>query len=150
MESNEQIKLRFKGVDFPFIQLNSIQSYVGKEESQVNIEILPRFFFPQGQQNAFNIIMQVELSVDDFFKLNITGVGSFELSKDDVTDEEKKSFINANSTAMMFPYVRAFISTLTSNLGNVTTPIILSTRFFKGELEEFKELPQPELFDKSK
>jgi preprotein translocase subunit SecB len=40
----------------------------------------------------------------------------------------------------MFPYVRAFITTLTTNLGNVTNPLIIPTQFFKGELEEVQHL----------
>ncbi len=36
----------------------------------------------------------------------------------------------------MFPYVRAFVTTLTSNLGNVTGSLTIPTQFFHGELPE--------------
>jgi len=52
----------------------------------------------------------------------------------------KKVFVNINAPAIMFPYVRAFITTLTTNLGNVTSPLIIPTQFFKGELEEVQHL----------
>jgi preprotein translocase subunit SecB len=52
----------------------------------------------------------------------------------------KKVFVDINAPAIMFPYVRAFITTLTTNLGNVTSPLIIPTQFFKGELEEVQHL----------
>ena len=36
----------------------------------------------------------------------------------------------------MFPYVRAFITTLISNLGNVTGTLVIPTQFFQGDLPE--------------
>jgi len=37
----------------------------------------------------------------------------------------------------MFPYVRSFITTLTSNLGDVTGSLVIPTQFFQGDLPEF-------------
>ncbi len=130
MDTNEQVKLRFKGVDFPQVQLNSIQPYVESEDNKVKVEIVPRFFFPNGPNNVFKIVIQVDVSAENYFNLRVIGVGTFELSIEDVNEEERKRFINANSTAIVFPYVRAFVSQITSNVGNVVTPIILPTRFF--------------------
>lgn len=139
MEITEQIRLRFKGVDFPSVQLKSLKPYKEHDDHKMMISMLPKVFIPIDTQNTFKIIMQVELSVEGYFTLSVTGVGFFELTEENVSEEVRKSFINANSTAIMFPYVRAFISTITSNIGNVTTPIILPTRFFKGDLEEVNE-----------
>jgi preprotein translocase subunit SecB len=137
METGEQVTLRFKGVDFPSIQLNSKKPFKESENSNIKIDIQPRAFIPEDSTNLFKIIMDVELSSEDHFNLKLTAVGNFELSKENVSQEQIKSFINANSTAIMFPYVRAFISMLTSNTGNVTSAILLPTRFFKGDyLEE--------------
>jgi len=83
--------------------------------------------------------MEIHLSSEEHFTLSITAVGTFELKKEEssvskeITEAERKTLINANSTAIMFPYVRSFIAMLTSNLGKVTTPIILPVRFFKGD-----------------
>ena len=137
MEIKEQISLRFKGVDFPSVQLSSSKPYKEDKDNPISVEINPRAFIPADSPNTFKIIMDVRIEAEDFFLLNVTGVGLFELSQLDVTPEIRKTFINANSTAIVFPYMRAFISSLTSSLGNVTTPILLPTRFFKGDyLEE--------------
>ena len=50
-------------------------------------------------------------------------------------DKEIKPFIDINAPAIMFPYVRAFLSTLTANLGAGFPPIILPPQIFQGELE---------------
>ena len=120
----------------PSVQLNSLKAYKEDADNPISVDIKPKAFIPSDSPNTFKIIMDVEIKADDFFHLKVTGVGSFELSKEDVTADTRKTFINANSTAIMFPYMRAFIATLTANIGNVTTPILLPTRFFKGDYIE--------------
>jgi preprotein translocase subunit SecB len=43
--------------------------------------------------------------------------------------------MNINAPAIMFPYIRAFISNLTSNLGNIIQTITLPPYFFGKEIE---------------
>lgn len=140
MEINEQIKLRFTGVDFPSISLNSMKSHFDSETYPIKVSIDPKVFLPKDKKNYFDILMSVDISAKDHFELNVVAIGHFQLSKEDVSDEERKTFVNANSPAIMFPYVRAFISTLTGNLGDVMNCILLPTRFFKGNLEELEGL----------
>ena len=80
--------------------------------------------------------MDISLVANEFFELSLIAIGHFKFDND-IEESQKKDFVNANAPAIMFPYVRAFITTLTSNLGSVTMPIILPTQFFNGELEEF-------------
>ena len=139
MEIKEQISLLFRGVDFPSINLSSLKPFTESDDNKVEIKIDPRAFIPADNPNIFKIVMEILLSSDEHFSLAITAVGTFELKKGEdsvnkeITEDERKTLINANSTAIMFPYVRAFISTLTSNIGKVITPIILPVRFFKGD-----------------
>lgn len=138
MEVKEQIKLRFLGVDFPSVQFSSAQQYISEKSSEpLLINIIPKAFLPKDRLNVFHIIMNVEISLKGFFDLKIIGIGYFELPVDSVTEEQRRAFINANSVAIVFPYVRSFVATLTANLGDVMTPIILPAQFFKGELEEY-------------
>ncbi len=84
----------------------------------------------------FRIIMEVRLTCEGSFNLILNAVGEFYFDHG-VTDEKlKKSFVNVNAPAIMFPYVRSFVSTLTSNLGGVLTSLVIPTQFFHGELEE--------------
>jgi len=131
--------LKFHGVDFPVINLESENPFIQSPENRINIDIKPKVFYPLEQPDYFKIIQEVTLSSSNFFDLFIISVGTFEL-KTDVDKNLKKVFVNINAPAIMFPYVRAFITTLTTNLGNVTSPLIIPTQFFKGELEEVQHL----------
>jgi preprotein translocase subunit SecB len=137
MEINTQPNLKFHGVDFINIQLLSSKGYDG--ESEIELSISPKVFYPEDKPNEFKIFMEVKMKCEEFFDLTVGGIGSFEF--DDEFDDEtlKRTIVNSNSPAIMFPYVRAFISTLTTNLGNVTGPLIIPTQFFRGELEEVSE-----------
>lgn len=140
MSIETQIKLEFISVDFPIVNLNSQKQYLGEDEINFNIE--PRVYFPKEAPNQFKIIQEVELSVPDNFNISIIAVGSFEIKN--VEDEKiRHNIININAPAIMFPYIRSFISTFTSNLGSVTGTLTIPPQFFKGELpivtdEEFK------------
>ena len=58
----------------------------------------------------------------------------------EVEDQNLRStFINTNAPAIMFPYIRSFISTLTSNVGNVTGTLNIPPQFFKGNLPVLSE-----------
>lgn len=139
VEVADQIQLKFHGVDFPVINLKSENPFVQSPGNIINIDIKPKVFYPTEQPDYFKIIQEVTLSSSNFFELFIISVGTFEL-KANVDENLKKVFVNINAPAIMFPYVRAFITTLTTNLGNVTSPLIIPTQFFKGELEEVQHL----------
>jgi len=139
VEIADQIQLKFHGVDFPVINLKSENAFIQIPENRINIDIKLKVFYPLEQPDYFKIIQEVTLSSSNFFDLFIISVGTFEL-KTDVDKNLKKVFVNINAPAIMFPYVRAFITTLTTNLGNVTNPLIIPTQFFKGELEEVQHL----------
>lgn len=141
MEVSNQIQLKFHGVDFPVINLNSDEPFFQNEENGISIDITPKVFYPKEQPEFFKIIQEIKLSSDKYFNLFILAVGTFEI-KADIDEKIKKSFVNINAPAIMFPYIRAFISTLTTNLGNVTGALTIPTQFFKGELEEIQDLPQ--------
>ena len=135
MEVANQPKLMFHGVDFVNIKLNTYQQYDNNTGIDLNIE--PKVFYPEENLTFFKIFMEISVHCESFFDLNILAIGNFEFDKEFDDKELKKTFINTNAPAIMFPYVRSFITSLTSNLGNVTGPLILPTQFFQGDLPEF-------------
>ncbi|MGC4130258.1 MAG: protein-export chaperone SecB [Bergeyella sp.] len=131
MSAETQIKLKFSSVDFPVVNFNSDQQFTGEQGININIE--PKVYFPKDNPNHFKIIQEVHVSADNTFNLFIVAIGNFELSN--VEDEKiRHNFVNMNAPAIMFPYIRSFISTFTSNLGNVTGTLNIPPQFFKGEL----------------
>lgn len=136
MEVTDQPKLFFHGVDIVNINFNSIAIPDGS--LNVNLTCLPKVYFPIENKNRFNIVMDIKMVDVRYFELSLRAVGKFEVSEE-LTEELKKTFVNSNSPAIMFPYVRAFITTLTSNLGKTMGTLWLPTQFFKGDLEEIHE-----------
>lgn len=149
MESEEQILLRFHGSDFVRVNFFSYQPF--DESTSIKIDVTAKVYFPKGDNRKFEIIMAVTVGVPDFFQLSLDAIGHFKFHNDlDNNVDMRKQLVNRNAPAIMFPYVRAFITTLTSNLGLSMRPLTIPTRFFMGELEEFipeddKEVSSTEL-----
>ncbi|QEC41563.1 protein-export chaperone SecB [Pseudobacter ginsenosidimutans] len=138
MEIKPQPKLKFVGVHIINVQFKASQE-ITKEKS-LNINIEPTVFYPEDNTNAFSILMTVSISHKEELSLTVHSVGNFLVETEGSTSDQdfRKSLVNANAPAIMFPYLRAFISTFTSNLGGIVSPIILPTQFFQGELKEHK------------
>ena len=130
MSIETQIKLKFLSVNFPVVNFNSENQFNGDKEITVNIE--PKVYFPKGNSNHFKIIQDVQVSVENVFDIFIIAIGNFELNVED--EKLRTTFVNMNAPAIMFPYIRSFISTLTSNLGDVTGTLNIPPQFFKGNL----------------
>jgi len=135
MEVSVQPKLMFHGVDFINIKFDTNQQY--DNEAGIDLNIDPKVFYPENETNFFKIFMEVSIHCEKFFDLNLVGIGNFEFDKEFENLELKKTFVNTNAPAIMFPYIRSFITTLTTNLGNVTGAIVIPTQFFQGDLPEF-------------
>lgn len=131
----KQENLRFDGVKFYSVHFDILGN--PKENTEIDLDIVPKVMYNTSTQ--FNIVYDVNLSVDAVFTLNLKAVGYFEISEELLENENiKEQLINTNAPAIVFPYLRSFISMFTSNLGTIPT-LTLPTQFFKGKLEEFSE-----------
>jgi preprotein translocase subunit SecB len=135
MEQVKQPKLTFHGVDILSVDFKAIGKR--KPDTSVEIKCESKVFYPVDKNNFFNILMDMELKNEDYFELSLKAVGTFELESE-LVYELRKIFVNSNAPAIMFPYVRSFVSTLTANLGNTMDTLIIPTQFFRGELEEIR------------
>ena len=131
----KQENLRFDGVKFYSVHFDILGN--PKENTEINLDIIPKVTYNTNTQ--FNIVYDVKLFVDEVFRLELRAVGYFEMS-DELLDNENviEQLIHTNAPAIVFPYLRSFISMFTSNLGTIPT-LTLPTQFFKGKLEEFSE-----------
>lgn len=135
MEVSRQPKLIFHGVDIVNINFNLLGPKAA--ESKIDVTCAPKIFHPDGITNAFKIFMDVDLQAEGHFLLSLNAIGNFEFDAE-LTDDLRTMLANSNSPAIMFPYIRSFITTLTANIGTVIAPIVIPPQFFKGALEEFK------------
>jgi len=137
MESVIQPKIKFDGINIVNVQVNVMQPSQEEEAQNVELNLDARLFPLEEGSREFRIWMEVEVQVRDFWLVKVAGFGLFELSED-LTAEEMRSLINVNAPAIMFPYFRAFISTLTANCGGSLPSVMLPPRTFVGEMEEVK------------
>ena len=95
---------------------------------------MPTFFKMLGT-NQSSASGQVNLSVPDFWSLQVGGFGHFEIVGEP-TLEEREGLIHVNGPAILFPYFRAFVSTLTANTGGAVPAVVIPPHFFRGKLEK--------------
>lgn len=137
MEVKPQAFLKFHGVDFQQVNFLAI-GVVPPEDKHIEMDITPSVYFPEYSNSIFHVLFNISLSSDKFFNLNIAAIGKFEILGEP-TDEMKNNFVHISSAPIMFPYVRAFISTLTANLGKVPGAINIPPYFFSGNMQVIKK-----------
>jgi len=113
MKVEEQPKLRFNGVDI--INVNFHTEKPLENDAELDLDVSPKVFYPKKEKQFFKIIIELSLRAQDYFELNIVALGKFQFDKK-VDNEIRKEFANINAPAIMFPYLRSFISTFTSIL----------------------------------
>ncbi len=141
MDVKVQPILKFKGIEIVNVNVNLINSFNHNEQPPIDLTIVPKVFYPEDSANEFTIIVDLKVASKDFFNITIVAFGGFTLNKP-ANDPDSKPFIDVNAPAIMFPYVRSFLSTLTANLGTGFPPIILPPHLFQGELEVYKPDPK--------
>lgn len=134
MEVNKQPKLLFQGVDFINVVFDAKQPFDTEEE--IVTSIVPKLHIDEDDPGSFLILMEVNLKIEGFFFLGLTAIGHFEIEGEVAERALQDDFMNANAPAIVFPYVRAFVSTFTSLLGASSETIVIPTQFFKGPLEK--------------
>ena len=133
--ASKQELMRFDGVKFYSVHFDILGKQ--KENTDIILDIRPRVLY--NSETKFDIIYEVDLSVPDLFKLNLRSVGYFELSQEVLGNPNiKEQLVNTNAPAIVFPYIRSFISMFTANLGTIPS-LTVPTHFFKGKLEEYKD-----------
>jgi preprotein translocase subunit SecB len=137
MEASTQIKLRFTGVDIFSVNFSSLKAF-NEDDDRVTLDIQPKVFYPEDDHKSFKIIMDVKIGCQDYFDISLIAMGNFEFNIDVEDREVRKKFVTVNAVGIVFPYIRSFVATFTSNLGKTVKPILIPTQFFKGELEELQ------------
>lgn len=119
----EQIaKFRFRGY-------NIIKSSIEINEGRTANEDLTVEFSQEGSENIESNFYKHTIGVDivdkdNVMRISVIVIGFFEFDND-IDDKLKVVFFNSSAPAILFPYIRAYITTLTGLSG--VNPVILPT-----------------------
>lgn len=142
MEVGKQNKLNFSGVDIVNINVHVIHPLPKENPPPIDFTIIPKVFYPADAPEEFVILNEVKLVGKEFFNISILAFGFFSMPGLEGNIRDQKGFININAPAIMFPYLRAFVATLTANMGVNFAQILIPPHFFKGDMEEHIESPK--------
>jgi preprotein translocase subunit SecB len=110
---------------FRFLGYKIIKSYLDFNDrdiqsDSINLNIKPTII--EQTEKLFRLNLDVTLGNDTSdFNVNISIIGTFEYESDD--KERLSKFFSLNAPAIMFPYIRAYISTITT-LSGIPTMLI--------------------------
>ena len=98
------------------------------QNKQTKIEVKQHFNVRYNvQDNKANVILSYNVDKDAPFKLDVELVGHFSFNVDeDAGNRGFNYYLQTNAVAIMFPYLRQVLTTLTA-LTNTMTPVILPT-----------------------
>lgn len=115
---------QFRFIDFKVIKSIyqiDVPKFKQGGKLDVNFKFPAELDYAQGQPIAFPMEVLIE-NEDKSLRIQVGIIGVFE-SNVDITKE--KSFIEVSAPAIIFPYIRAYVSNLTSMSG--IQPILLPT-----------------------
>ena len=113
---------------------------------ELEIDITPQLLRGQTQEDnalPWHIILETSVSLGGFFKLDVAIIGHFRLSDYDSAQPEDHQLIHLNATAILYPYVRAYISSITALSGQNVGTITLPPRFFDDQIEDITPPDDP-------
>jgi len=121
---SEANKSEFKFSGFQILKSQIEKTDIEKVVSDLSIDFIPRGELNKGTKK-FNLYLEVQISNSEkTFLINIIAVGFFEYSIES-GDDKLKNYFYVNAPAILFPYIRAYISTLTNLSGY--SPVNLPT-----------------------
>ncbi|MDM1057879.1 protein-export chaperone SecB [Myroides odoratimimus] len=138
MEQKEnKARLQFENFVVPEFYAQKIVDDSGFENI---FDLEPRAVISR-KEKQFHISIAIELvDLDSGIKINMLGIGVF--SYDVGNEEELLSYMGLNGPAIVFPYLRSFISTYTANSGlnTVTIPTLNLSMFKQSIIENIIDL----------
>ena len=138
---NSPAKLRFKGIDIVEVQFVAQRPF--DQTTLIDLDVTPQVFYPEDEPTVFRLFMGVRLHAEEFFTFNLRAIGHFEFSEE-LNSVDRKAMVDRNAPAIMYPYIRAAVATISSSLGESLGTLHIPARFFSGEVPEIVSSPNQE------
>lgn len=121
--------IKFSKVDFQAEELSKFPA----EDLNIDLDFTPSF----SNERDFYINFTLNLKKENSSLLSLEAKAYFRTDQDMNEDFKASHFININAPAIAYPYIRAFVSTITVNSGY--NSVILSVFNFVARAEEKKK-----------
>lgn len=120
------MKSQLRFIDYIVEKVEFYNNFNDNEDVELDFDISSEIELSGDEDNIFLTRLNISIFRDAKkngypFSMNLTISGIFEF--ENIDEEMKKSFMEVNSVAILFPYARAIVSSYTAN-SNVT-PLIL-------------------------
>ena len=131
--------LNFSGYRFDSIHFDVTPGLIASDQ----FSLLPTFtkkISADGGNIEVQLSMKIESTPESVapFSLHLVMTGSFVLEMDQENEEMRKTLINNNTVAIMFPFLRSAVSTLTTtaNFPPLLLPVINLAAFLNDDSED--------------
>jgi preprotein translocase subunit SecB len=114
MSKNSVTQAPFKFKNF-IIPESQIKIAPGANSDSIDVKINPEGVIHENKK-IFEVTLNIFLTSDEKFEVAVKMVGLFEF-KDVIVKEELNNYFYVNAPAIIFPYLRSYISALTALSG---------------------------------
>lgn len=127
---SNQNAIRLEAIKFPEFNFRNpelVFSVSSSEQKELDMDVSYKILFSKKKKNTFVVKFDLELhsKEDEKFKSKLVMAAIFETEQDMDDDFKKSDFVQLNAPAIAFPYLRSFVTTVTTLAGY--KPIILPT-----------------------
>lgn len=126
-----------------------IESHIVRQPDdmgEIDVNIFPKGILNRSKKN-FSLFLEVTVKDESSFDINIICVGVFKF-KSDIPEQEMSNYFLINAPAIIFPYVRSYISAMTalSGLKAVNLPVMNLSSLkdeLKNKISDVSDKKQP-------
>jgi len=141
---SEPTKLQFDSFEVIKINIERFQNWK-KKQVAFDVKHVSELGSKENSNSFHSYILVTAKGEEEAGPINLEVhvVGKFTIIGDHITNKERESFIHISSPAILFPYVRAFISSVTIQM-NIEPIILPPVNFYAAaarQKEENRDLP---------
>ena len=137
-------QLLFEGVQIVEVEFKTMDGEFLKD-SPVQFKIRPTVLHDKDDKTIFTLIMNASIISENIFTLKFIAIGNFRFEEEDLNPDVRKKLVDFSAPAIMFPYIRSFVTTFTAAIGSLPKPLVIPPQFFQTEIPEVFE-GDPESF----
>lgn len=124
MNPNIQHKIKFLGYQIYGLTFNANENYTAQGDDSLNLDISVNSTVNEVTNKGFFVNIQIKLITENkSLELILNSKSTFETESEIDKDYLESPMVNVNAPAIVFPFLRAFINTISTNAGY--NPIIL-------------------------